>query len=147
MAAEFYNITLDEMTEFLGAKGFTKLDLAGVTEVVFGKFIRRGPHALTLRVFTGISPTGNSRGVGEDAIRCTLFWRRPDKTIVPVGGSKRVHRVVGWRKNLDARLENFFCDYPGDCPVCGAPMVLRKSSHGKFFGCGNYPNCKGVRNA
>ena len=31
------------------------------------------------------------------------------------------------------------------CPKCGAPMVLRTSKYGKFYGCKNYPSCKGKR--
>ena len=32
------------------------------------------------------------------------------------------------------------------CPYCGAPMVLRTSKYGPFYGCSNYPACKGTRN-
>ena len=37
------------------------------------------------------------------------------------------------------------------CPKCGAPMILRKASKGvyegkKFYGCSNYPKCKGIIN-
>lgn len=28
------------------------------------------------------------------------------------------------------------------CPSCGAPMVLRTSRYGPFYGCTKYPNCK-----
>lgn len=31
------------------------------------------------------------------------------------------------------------------CPKCGAPMILRTSKYGKFYGCSNYPSCKGKR--
>ena len=31
------------------------------------------------------------------------------------------------------------------CPKCGAPMALRTSKYGKFYGCTNYPSCKGKR--
>lgn len=31
------------------------------------------------------------------------------------------------------------------CPVCGAPMKLRKGPYGAFWGCSKYPTCKGVR--
>ena len=31
------------------------------------------------------------------------------------------------------------------CPKCGAPMVLRNSKRGKFYGCSKYPKCKGTR--
>ena len=38
------------------------------------------------------------------------------------------------------------------CPVCGAPMILRTAGKGdnvghQFWGCSNYPNCKGTRKA
>lgn len=33
------------------------------------------------------------------------------------------------------------------CPICGAPMKLRKGRYGNFFGCSNYPNCNGMRKA
>ena len=33
------------------------------------------------------------------------------------------------------------------CPRCGAPMVLRtaRATGDKFFGCSNYPKCRGIR--
>ncbi len=31
------------------------------------------------------------------------------------------------------------------CPDCGAPMRKRSSARGPFWGCGNYPKCKGLR--
>lgn len=30
------------------------------------------------------------------------------------------------------------------CPECGAPMKKRKSEFGQFWGCTNYPDCKGM---
>ena len=33
------------------------------------------------------------------------------------------------------------------CPVCDGPMVSRKSSYGVFWGCKDYPNCKGTRDS
>ena len=32
------------------------------------------------------------------------------------------------------------------CPICGKPMSLRSGKFGKFFGCVDYPKCKGIRN-
>jgi hypothetical protein len=37
------------------------------------------------------------------------------------------------------------------CPRCGAPMVLRTAKRGaragkQFFGCSNYPHCRGIVN-
>jgi len=31
------------------------------------------------------------------------------------------------------------------CPDCDGPMVSRKGIHGIFWGCKNYPDCKGTR--
>lgn len=32
------------------------------------------------------------------------------------------------------------------CPVCGAPMVLRRGRFGKFYGCTGYPVCRYTEN-
>ena len=32
------------------------------------------------------------------------------------------------------------------CPKCGATMKLRKGPYGEFYGCSNYPGCKGLVN-
>ncbi|MBN1255815.1 MAG: topoisomerase DNA-binding C4 zinc finger domain-containing protein [Deltaproteobacteria bacterium] len=34
-----------------------------------------------------------------------------------------------------------------NCPKCGDLMKLRTGKFGKFWGCVNYPNCKGTRQA
>jgi hypothetical protein len=31
------------------------------------------------------------------------------------------------------------------CPKCGCYMVVRRSPHGTFWGCGQFPRCKGIR--
>ena len=31
------------------------------------------------------------------------------------------------------------------CPVCGAPMVEKKSRYGRFLGCSKFPKCRGKR--
>lgn len=41
----------------------------------------------------------------------------------------------------DPSLENV------KCPDCGGPMIPRSSKHGKFWGCKDYPNCKGTRDS
>lgn len=33
------------------------------------------------------------------------------------------------------------------CPDCDGPMIPRTSAHGKFWGCKNYPRCKGTRDS
>ena len=34
-----------------------------------------------------------------------------------------------------------------DCPECGKPMRKRRSQNGDFWGCCDYPECRGSRNA
>lgn len=31
------------------------------------------------------------------------------------------------------------------CPKCGAEMVKRRGQYGEFYGCSNFPNCRGTR--
>lgn len=35
---------------------------------------------------------------------------------------------------------------PGNCPVCQSSTKLINGKFGKFYGCINFPNCKGNRN-
>ncbi|MDA3843915.1 MAG: type I DNA topoisomerase [Candidatus Kapabacteria bacterium] len=32
-----------------------------------------------------------------------------------------------------------------ECDVCGKPMYIRESRYGKFYGCSDYPKCKGIK--
>lgn len=145
MPAQYVNVTQDDIEAFLQPQGFKKLTLAGVTELVYGKRVDVDGRQLTLRVYTGINPSGNSRGVGEDAIRCTVFWRNDEGTVKMIGGSRRVHRVKGWKKNLQNRLDKFAEQLGPSCPNCNSPMVLRDGKRGEFWGCSNYPECKSTK--
>ncbi|MGN0876689.1 MAG: NERD domain-containing protein [Kiritimatiellia bacterium] len=51
--------------------------------------------------------------------------------------------VANLKKSHQAVAES---DAPA-CPRCGAPMVLRtaRATDKKFFGCSNYPQCRGMR--
>lgn len=143
MAATFYNITESEMTEFLSAKGFRKIELPNTVELVYGKRVDQDGNPLSLRVYTGINPNGHSRGVGEDAMRVVLFGKKSDGSIVKLGGSKRVNRVQTWKKNLGNRIDSWLDYLPKDsCAKCGSPMVPRKGRNGDFLGCTSYPECK-----
>mgnify|MGYP001616752900 CR=1 FL=1 len=33
------------------------------------------------------------------------------------------------------------------CPNCGGEMISRKGKFGTFWGCKDYPNCKGTRDS
>ena len=131
------------MGEFLEPQGFIKVKLENTTELVWGKRVDQENFPLTLRVYTGINPSGASRGVGQDAIRICLFMKTQDGKIVWLGGSKRVHRVVNWKINLQKRLNNWLEFFPkSKCPKCSLPVVLRDGKFGKFLSCVGYPICK-----
>jgi hypothetical protein len=143
----FYNISAAEMSLFLVPQGFGTISIPGTVEIVFGKRVdlpipgtdKKIP--LTLRVFTGINPSGESRDVGEDAIRVRLFVRNSEGKILELSGSKRVHRVVNWKQNLQKRLDGWK-DYVQDtCDRCGMPMQHRRGKNGPFLGCTDYPKC------
>lgn len=147
MPAEYINIPQCEMDDFLTKQGFSLLNLGPQTqELVYGKRVhhpKSNDMPLTLRIFTGIVPSGQSREVGRDAIRPVIFWKNPKGDIRLVHNGKRVHRVLGWRKNLQQRIDHCFDDMlMFVCSQCGGPMKYRKGKNGTFVGCVDFPNCK-----
>lgn len=148
MSAKYVNVLKEEVEEHLFPQGFKSLNLQGTLELVYGKRVDQDGIALSLRVYTGINPSGESRSVGKDAMRVNLFLRTEDGQIVKIGGSKRVHRVVNWRKNLQERIDRWLEYMPKDkCELCGLPMIVRESkkNKSKFLGCVGYPKCKNTR--
>ena len=147
--AQYVNVTQAEMEDHLFPQGFKPVRLEGTLELVYAKRVDQDGIQLSLRVFTGINPTGESRDVGKDAMRVNLFMRTEDGRIIKLGGSKRVHRVVNWRKNLQQRIDRWVEYMPTErCEVCGLPMLPRerKRGKGKFLGCAGYPDCTNTRN-
>ncbi len=143
--ANYVNISKQEMDDFLSPQGFVQLDPAtmpNVKEIIFAKRIDKDGLQLSLRIYTGINPNGRSRDVGSDAIRAQVFWRRPDGRPVSLMGDKRVHRVEGWRNNLQKRLDHLIRSWFVKCPDCDSPMVERKGKNGNFYGCSMYPECR-----
>lgn len=146
----YHNVTRQEIEAVLFPLGFVEVEVPGTVELVYAKRVDQGDLALSLRVYSGIDPSGDSRGCGEDAIRVTLFWRDctrsdprdPNRPLaVKVSGDKRVNRIQTWEKNLRSRLEKWD-DFPkSKCPKCGRPMVVRSGKYGDFLGCAGYPQC------
>lgn len=145
MAAHYTNINIEEMTEFLTnpqfpGGPFARIYPEGYTEAAFSRRITvQNEYGETvtlpysLRVNTGIVGE-ESRECGADAVRVAIFWRE-NKESKPrmVMGSKRVHRVENWRKNLMNRITSF--EMPKICPKCGKPLAVRKGRNGKFLSC------------
>jgi len=148
MAAHYHNITQQEMEAFLLPQGFRQIKLPRAIELVYAKIV--APRT-SLRIFTGINPDGNSRSVGEDAIRVQLCWMDDSFTAHPVGEARRINRVQSWHKNLQERIDQWGESCP-KCPTCGTWMKLRKIRHGptqkvkaEFWGCALFPSCQGTR--
>lgn len=140
----FYNITRQEMHAFMTQQGFQAMNIPGTIELVYGKIVRHDGHKLSLRVYTAINPSGESRKKGSDAIRIQLFWMYDGKP-VPVGKAQKCLRVPTWKKNMTAAIaahaspENF-----KTCPACGSPLVQRengKTGEG-FWGCSTWIKTK-----
>ena len=138
--AQFTRIDQNEMAELLNANGFTRIDVPGTYEDVWSKIVGRN---LCLRVYTSVEGT-RSRGNGKDSIKVCLVSKNPSGDIRGVGKTKRVHRVLGWAKNLQNRL-NLWTELLGPQCECGCHMVERKSTRGPFWGCSNYPICRKTR--
>jgi hypothetical protein len=145
--AKYTQISREQIEELLTSQGFSEVKIEGTREMVFGKIV--GP-ALCLRVYTSIE-NGHSRESGSDAIRVCLVTRFLDSDgkyqVKGVGRDKRVHRVEGWRANLQARLDNFAELLGPTCPYCGKHMAVRtrRSDKNEFWGCVAYPVCRGTR--
>lgn len=145
MAATFQNISRDEMETFLAPKGFTQIFLTGVIELVYAKIVYNKNYKCSLRVFTGINPSGESREVGKDAIRVEAYYRtNPTDEPVRIGGSKRVNRTTNWRKSLNERINSWETMLGPVCDKCKAPMVERENSKTKekFWGCSQFRKTK-----
>lgn len=152
MAERYYNISADEMSTFLKGRGFQPMKLPNTVELVFGKIVKFGKYTLSLRVYTGINPSGESRAKGTDAIRVDLYckYQPPNGKEYPrsCGIPQKCLRVKTWEKNLGAAIdraedvENFRF-----CSECGNPMIQRqRNSDGhKFWGCIGWKDtgCKG----
>lgn len=103
-------ITKQDMTAFLESLGFTLIHLPNTKEMVYGKVIKKD---ICLRIYTSISQRSDvARRNGGDAIRCLVVRRYvkatdgKNYTVRPImKEAKRVFRVTGWKKNLQARIE------------------------------------------
>ncbi len=129
-----------DMDTFLVAQGFQEVQVPGTKERVYSKFVDKG---VCLRVYTSIVGE-SSRGTGEDAIR-TILVTKVCNDVKIIGGDRRVHRVEGWRNNLQNRLDGWRDQLGPACPKCQGATVRRRSRKGPFWGCCKYPVCKTVQ--
>lgn len=98
--ATYTPISIEQMRDFLKAEKGWK-EGTQYREIFFQYNLIDYPH-IVIKVYTGIEAIlGTSRGSGRDAIRvCSV------NQITNAGWIKanRVHRVEGWKNNLQARI-------------------------------------------
>ena len=123
------------------------------------------PNRVQIRVYTSISRGAESaRECGEDAIRLVVGVEALSLQrgrFRPLGKSRKIlrtaPRLVGYHNEEDrivaflARLRQAVREVYRtaraipQCPKCNEPMAERASTHGNFWGCTSYPECKGTR--
>ena len=147
--ANYYPIPLEEMDEVLRGYRFAPVDLTyrnrPVKEWVYERRLPQSPNHF-VRVYTGVQRygryAGRSRKVGKDAIRVQVVYR-DEKGETLVSQPKRVHRVDGWRENLQKRMNEISSTLPQvEFDTRGEPMTLRKYQGNYFWGSRDYPKYK-----
>ena len=138
----YVQIEEKEMRDFLSSQGFSEVKLNRTKELVMGKII--APNTC-LRCYTTIQ-SGVAREKGKDAIRFAVVRKKEDGNIIFIGGTTKVLRTNNWKSNMLNRIENAGELIGPKCPQCGNHTVERGGKHGSFFGCVNYPSCKGYIN-
>jgi hypothetical protein len=149
--ATYTEVTQQQVEKVLLKRGFSRVSLPGVKEIVYGKRVDKDGIPLTIRVYSSIEESdGVSRGCGTDAIRVCLMWRyqphdQVEPVITTVGSSKRVNRVPGWDFRLISRVQYWEEMLGPTCNRCNAPMAMRLGRRQKFWGCARYPTCKATQ--
>lgn len=118
-------------------------------DFLYGEYryqIRFGENGVVF-VNSSIGRDGRAKTTGSDSIRVWVEYEGK-----PIKKSQRwTTRLPGWRDRLKDRLSEAFkiindMDHSPRCPQCGGRMVLRSGVHGRFYGCLNFPRCRGTRN-
>lgn len=103
----FYNVSLEEMKLVLRAEKGWMLQTEDRSREYFFVFpLSNSPH-IQIRVASGITDNGHSRGCGKDAIRIFAVDTKANKGYIK---TKRIYRLPTWRDNLVKAVTNCFND-------------------------------------
>ena len=101
----FYNVSLNEIKSVLRSdKGWELKTEDRSCEYFFSFPLSTSPH-IQIRVASGITTDGQSRGCGKDAIRVFAVDTKANKGYIK---TKRVYRIGTWRINLEKAVMNCF---------------------------------------
>ena len=142
--SSYTKISENEMAEFMTEHGFSPLNLPDVYEHVYGKLVLAHKPAVTLRIYTTIDTGKGGRPCGADAIRLVLVTKDSHGDIKPIGQSQKVYRIETWRQNLLKKINSWNEFFGPPCPKCNHHTIRRNGKWGEFWGCVNFPDCRGL---
>ncbi len=108
-----------------------------------------------VKVYTTLAIAADQlRDCGEDAIRIAVVSVGPNPRglapsvkvlrTAPRDAGDRVQCLLD-RVRDRVREQYRVAQHVPPCPRCGAPMAIRESVHGPFYGCTGYPNCREIK--
>lgn len=124
-------------------------------EVVYDFFPHRG--RAMVRVYTTMAIGASQvRDCGKDAVRVVVGHivderfkplRRHKKMLRTAPKGEESERIAIFLERLTDRLRSAYGEALAIpwCPQCNSVMKMRKGKHGEFWGCTDYPNCRGTR--
>jgi hypothetical protein len=135
--ATYVEISRQDMLEFLQSLAFKPLDPTRIynalmrpeqREVVYGRLENAGKMQVTIRVFTSLPAVEGApvRKKGADAIRVLVVGRDFQGKVHPVSKPRRVFRVEGWKKNLQAAIDGWPNQIKYRCFQCSSPMTFHE---------------------
>lgn len=102
---KYYSVSMDELRAVLTEeKGWFRHIPEGSKEYAFDFKLSNSPH-IVVRVCSGITMTGYSRGCGKDAMRVFALDTKNNQGYIK---TKRVYRIGTWKKNLTKAVWDCF---------------------------------------
>jgi hypothetical protein len=136
-------ITYYEMHACL--RGLFKRTDRGKAEIIYSW---TSPAEIDVKVFTSIDArTGLARPTGEDAIRIVVYDKRARRKIV--SWSVELKRVGNWQARMREKTGAAVirASFRPRCPGCKQDtMIIFGRNEAQFWGCSNYPKCRGTFN-
>lgn len=109
--------------------------------------------AARVRVYTSLaSGASEARDCGEDAVRIVVFAGerpiRPSEKVLRTAPRGAEDRVGAFLDRLQGRIREAYAEARSvpPCPLCGRALAVRtrKSDGGRFYGCSEFPECRGT---
>lgn len=110
-------------------------------------------NSFWMRLYTSIDAERlitRAQRTGKAKVRLTVRDAKSKQVVEFISGSITIERgQTGWEnslKNLLNRAYLFISRNRPLCPLCKQTMEIRTGKRGDFWGCGQFPDCRGTRN-